>query len=304
MSDENPATDQPDKLLDGRPETQTYEPGGSPTAQPNSADEFQNVKKELSGYERSTVWLTIVIGAVNAFTCLFIGLQWHEMKSGSADTHTLAQAANIEAGKMSDVSTAADKIRQAAQDMVTQDQRIADNAQRALDASIALAHNEQRAWIIVPHKYGLVDFAANGPITYSVGFLNTGKTPAQAVQAIVRAEIVGSRNEPSLSYESGTSSIFRSGELVPNDDEPPQRLQARAEHMPIIVSAERLRRIQSGGEYVAIYEQVIYKDIAGDHWMRFCTEVNTAEPLEEQQAPQKCEQYNSSGDGKSPPIFR
>ncbi len=223
----------------------------------------------------STDWLIVLLTAVISITSY---LQWHEIRSGSTDTHALALAANTQAQKMTDMSAAANEIKDAAQNMVIQDQRIADNAQKAMDASIALAHNEQRAWVIFPHKYALVDFAANGPITYSAGFRNIGRTPADAVQAIVRAEIVASRNEPSLSYEPGTSNIFRSGELVPNDDEPPQKLQARAEHMPIIISSERLRRIQSGGEYVAIYGQVTYKDIAGDHWMRFCVEVNTAEP--------------------------
>ncbi len=57
------------------------------------------------------------------------------MKSGSADTHDLAVAAKTQSEKMSNMSDAADKIRQAAQDMVTQDQRIADSSQKAIEAS-------------------------------------------------------------------------------------------------------------------------------------------------------------------------
>jgi isopentenyl phosphate kinase len=53
-----------------------------------------------------------------------------EIHTGGSDTHTLAQAADTQAKKMIDMSNAADKIRQAAENMVTQDQRIADNAQR------------------------------------------------------------------------------------------------------------------------------------------------------------------------------
>ncbi len=79
------------------------------------------------------------------------------MKSGSADTHDLAVAAKAQADKMKSMSDAADKIRQAAQDMVTQDQRIADNSQKAIEASnkrsaevlkatIDASNQDQRAW--------------------------------------------------------------------------------------------------------------------------------------------------------------
>lgn len=63
--------------------------------------------------------------------------QWREIHSGSSDTHTLAVAADTQAKKMADMSTAADKIRQAAENMVAQEQRIADNSKAANDASNA-----------------------------------------------------------------------------------------------------------------------------------------------------------------------
>jgi hypothetical protein len=80
MSDENPAPDQPDKPTDSPPEIQSAESIKLPiTTQPDHTAEFQDVKTELSGYERSNRRWTIVIVVVNAITCLFIGLQWHEM---------------------------------------------------------------------------------------------------------------------------------------------------------------------------------------------------------------------------------
>jgi hypothetical protein len=105
-----------------------------------------------------------------------------------ADTHDLAVAAGKQAEKMNSMSDAADKIRQAAEGMVTQEQRIADNAQKSLDASnrqskaaldssIAAFRLEQRAWVGVSAA-SLVQFEPDKPIRIDVAFLNTGKTPA------------------------------------------------------------------------------------------------------------------------------
>jgi cell division protein FtsL len=69
------------------------------TDEGNQEADFAEKKKknEFSGFERSTLRWTIVIVAVNALTCLFIALQWYEIKSGSADTHTLAEQAKKQA---------------------------------------------------------------------------------------------------------------------------------------------------------------------------------------------------------------
>jgi len=164
MGDENPAPEQPDESTDVSPEPQSSEPIKPPVAaQPDTGNELQAVKKELSGYERSTLRWTIVIVAVNALTCLFIGLQFYEMRSGGSDTHALAVAAKTQADKMTNVSDAAEKIQKAADNLVVQDQRIADNARLALDASakqnraaldaaISATRLEERAWVGVESR--------------------------------------------------------------------------------------------------------------------------------------------------------
>jgi hypothetical protein len=152
----------------------------------------ENERLGNAPYERSTLrWTRIIVG-INALTCLFIALQWYEMKSGSADTHALAEAAKTQSEKMSNMSDAADKIRQAAQDMVTQDQRVADNAKAsldasnrqskaALDASIAASRLDQRAWVSV-------DVGERNGI-FSVAMKNIGKTPA--LNAVYFAQFSG-----------------------------------------------------------------------------------------------------------------
>jgi hypothetical protein len=70
-----------------------------------------------------------------AIYSVFAGWQLYEIHSGSKDTHTLAQAADTQARQMTNMADAADKIRQAAEGMVAQEQRMADNSQRALAAN-------------------------------------------------------------------------------------------------------------------------------------------------------------------------
>lgn len=136
-------------------------------------------------------WLIVILTAVIAGTSY---LQWREIRASSTDTHTLAQAADAQAKKMTDVSAAADKIRQAAQDMVIQDQRIADNSKKsldasnqqskaALDASIAASRNDQRAWVAI------MDVRFDAPevgkfLAGSVTWNNSGKTFAKHVSAL------------------------------------------------------------------------------------------------------------------------
>lgn len=112
-------------------------------------------------FQSASFWTaaaTVVIAIATIFYTIYAGLQWKEIHAGSADTHDLAVAAKTQAEKMKSVSEAADKIREAAQNMVTQDERIANNAQRALaasnkqskdalDATIAQNHLDERPWI-------------------------------------------------------------------------------------------------------------------------------------------------------------
>jgi len=87
------------------------------------------------------------------------------------------------------MSDAADKIRRAAQDMVVQDQRIADNAKAsldasnkrtrdALDASVAASRLDERPWL-VPSGFRLSEEPGlDTGVTVTVFVVNTGKTPA------------------------------------------------------------------------------------------------------------------------------
>jgi hypothetical protein len=172
------------------------------------------------------------------------------------------------------------------------------NSKAALDASITLAHNEQRAWIVARDPSTPIKFAAKEPITFPVSFVNIGKTPAANIEAFVRVELMQSGQEPSFNYVPGTSMTFRNGELVP-DDEVSREIPARANHDPIILTLDRVSRLLDGSEYAAFYGDVTYQDISGRHWMRFCRELYRGPT--DMWYPKKCYAYNSSGDGRLPP---
>jgi hypothetical protein len=147
----------------------------------------------------STDWLIVLLTAVIAGTSY---LQWHEIHAGGQDTHDLAVAAKDQAGKMKNMSDAADKIRQAAEGMVTQDQRIADNAQKSLDASnrhskaaldatINQFRDEQRPWLGLEDGINLkeetktIEGQSSTQRTIDASILNYGSFPATRVVTVM-----------------------------------------------------------------------------------------------------------------------
>jgi hypothetical protein len=166
-----------------------------PAAEPATAKQLQEVEKQMSSFERATLKWAKAAVIMSGIAALFVCAQWYEMHAGGADTHDLAMAAKTQADKMKDMSDAADKIRQAADGMVAQDRRIADNAQKALeasnkqskaalDASIAASRSDQKAYVTIGRPDGNVadilwpqdDKGNAGLLVY---FQNNGRLPAK-----------------------------------------------------------------------------------------------------------------------------
>jgi hypothetical protein len=129
----------------------------------------------------STDWLIVVLTAVIAGTSY---LQWREIRSGGTDTHDLAVAAKTQADKMQDMSDAADKIRQAAENMVTQEQRIAGNAQQTLKATTRQAKTALDASIAASTQANALaqkTFEVQNRGLLLLGILQTSKTTSLAV---------------------------------------------------------------------------------------------------------------------------
>lgn len=153
--------------------------------------------------------IVVLTGAIAIATVVYtIVAIWtlREIHSGSADTHALAIAAKTQAEKMQSVSDAADKIRQAAEGMVSQDKRIADSAEQSFNASnrqseanLRALWDDERAWVSATVTTG----SSNGGIPQvgerfmiRIKFSNTGKTPAEDAKSCARSNLTDNQDVP------------------------------------------------------------------------------------------------------------
>jgi hypothetical protein len=269
---------------------------------PASTQQPANVEKEMTGFERATLLWAKVAVLMSGLAAIFVCAQWYEMHHGGQDTHALAVAAKAEASKMSAVSDAADKIRQAAQDMVVQDRRIADNAQEsletsnrqaqaALDATIKNFQRDQRAWLgAADYTYSIVE---TGPISSSAIVFNTGKSPAIDIRCRITGitKLKGENvRDSDIIYPSGLT-VVKEGTIFPN-----QHFPLYAGGPPMDPEKQKIwfENVQGGAWIQYFFGEVRYQDISGnDHWTHFCTEFV---PATKSGAP--CAVYNDTDDTK------
>lgn len=257
------------------------QPVNRPNAQPTTDNQLAEIEREMSGFERGTLRWAKVAVLLSALAALFICLQWREMHTGGVDTHNLAVAAKTQAEKMGNMSDAADKIRQAAENMVAQDRRIADNAQKALDASnkqskasldasIAASRQDQRAWLSVgDYTYTITE---SDPVTSSVFVTDSGKTPATKVLC----RITGTTKpkgyvlrDSDIVYPADMPTVNH-GTIFPN-----QHFPLRAGGDPMEPGKQKIWFDNvKGGEWIQyFFGDVRYRDVFGkDHWTHFCTQ--------------------------------
>lgn len=166
-----------------------------PATEADLAEIKTQIKKEMSRFERSTLRWTRASSIVILATAAFICLQWLEMRSGGKDTHDLAVQAKRQADKVEDMSDAADKIRKASEGMVSQEEKIADNAKNALDASnrnsraaldatVAASRISEKAYVTIGRPDGTVaeilwPKEETGKAGLMVYFHNNGRLPAK-----------------------------------------------------------------------------------------------------------------------------
>ena len=217
----------------------------------------------------TVVFSGIAAGATVIYAIVAIGQfvvmnrQLTEIKNSSTDTHDLAIAAGKEAEKMETMSGAANKIKEAAQGMVTQEQRLADSASNE-------AHVSERAWIAA----GVQSMPNNTGKVIDVGKLfdlrltaaNTGKTPAINVRTAawkiaVKREKDGKYKEPPFVY--GNKDFTGKGIIMPG--------QSTYSDEQSIMSEEDANKINSGSFRLYAHGRVEYDDIFGiHHWVTFC----------------------------------
>lgn len=168
------------------PPTPMPDPGNDPTRQPETAEQLREVEREMTGFERSTLRFARLAFGVSVLAAIFVGLQWHEMRSGSADTHDLAVAAGKQADRMKDLADRmkdqADRTKVIAEQAVIQAKpagMAAEAAKSAAHTSQDTLHVSERAYLVISPT---LDFK-NKLIHLSLR--NTGRIPSGAVEVIV-----------------------------------------------------------------------------------------------------------------------
>jgi hypothetical protein len=161
MSGESNPTEKGGQASESPPPVQIPEPTNTPP--PQAAAEKNLNKSEMNAFERSTLRWTRATFWILFITCLFISLQWREMRSGSADTSALAVAA----GKQADASKA---IADLTAKQFTASQQLIESQRASI--SVALAS------VLHPVTFhdGTLSFA------FSVSMTNNGRLPANKVK--------------------------------------------------------------------------------------------------------------------------
>jgi len=220
----------------------------------------------MSGFERSTLRLSVIGLAVTILTGIFIALQWREMHSGSVDTHTLAEAAKAtaESAKRQADNTASQLLVAESQAKATQDQ--VDAIKRQMGVS-------ERAQVkIIPDLDANIAFGANKELRIPIKLSNIGKTAATKIhiKSVVSILFVG--EEPDFSYPSERTVHTITGNLYPG--EPPYLLpivMLEGKNKPHMVTQSEYESFIHGVKYEVTYGQVTYRDIFGvNHWSKFC----------------------------------
>lgn len=264
--------------------------------------EVKDIEDRVKRAELWMIWLTAAI-AFSGFCAIGVGyMQWREIHSGSSDTHDLAVAAREQATKMQDISDAADKIRQAAENMAAQEKRLADDTETslkvstkqsrdALNASIAASRSDQRAWM------GAADWTftvnASDPVKGVVVISNVGKSPATNVICRISGGMFPNDHvlsETDIIYPD-RNPIIKQGTAFPGTHFP-----LTAGSGPIQPELQKLwfQRIDDGDLVEYFWGYAIYDDAFGrNHWTHFCTRYR---PKTKDGAP--CEVYNETDDTK------
>lgn len=146
--------------------TDTSEVVNANPQQPTPEEKLDEVEREMSSFERSTLRWTKATFLILAVTCIFIGFQGYEMLSDSRDTHDLAVAAKTQADRMKDfagrMKDQADQTREIAG--ISKDELV--DVRRAFISVTSLDPK------VIP----------NGAYTWTLTVENSGSTNAQHLE--------------------------------------------------------------------------------------------------------------------------
>lgn len=288
MHDQTKAAQNRENPNTASPPVNIAEPSNTETTQPATQQQLSDVEKQMTSFEKATLgWAKIAV-LLSALAAAFVSAQWYEMRKGGKDTRALAQAADTQAKKMADMSTAADKIREAAQNLVIQDQRIADNAKASIQATQEVMRLDQRAWVVWKAIEGVPELDKTW--TLKAYFTNSGKTPAKNVR--VNCSLTPAKDESTLDFNK-LAPVRNPAIIAPNDP------TTYCELNPLKINKinqDVLNIFSSKEATLFFYGFVTYNDIFGkEHWVTFCHAM-----APDGKSWNVCGVNNDTGDGKKP----
>jgi hypothetical protein len=194
MTNQNDGASTGGEPVTGAPPIIKTEPENPVPSKPATEADLEQVKNQMSGFERSTLGWTRASFIVILATGIFIALQWREMHAGGQDTHDLAVAAGKQAdaaGKQLDEMkkqvTDTHDLAVAAQDQAKAAKKTADTAHDTLTRS-------NRPWVGVESVR----------ITQPIRFIKAGdeKNPAYFVDGSLEIVIKNFGSSPALSVDT------------------------------------------------------------------------------------------------------
>lgn len=126
---------------------------------------------------------------------------------------------------------------------------------------------DQRAWMGITHIVATGEIGK--PKSISIGFKNTGKTPAKYVNTIMTVDVIKWDAEPDFANIKHSHTDSR--EIVA-PQQPITNTYDFTEHPEKQISDTQTLGIISGSMRVVVYGIVTYEDIFGiHHWIKYCS---------------------------------
>jgi hypothetical protein len=201
MTNQNDGTSTGGEPATGASPVSKAEPAYPIAAKAATEADLEQVKEQMSGFERSTLRWTMASFIVILATALFIALQWHEMHAGGQDTHDLAVAAGKQAdagGKQADrMKDFADRMKDQAdrtKELAEQAKVQAAAAQKSADIAHDALTRSARPWVGVDSVR----------LTEPIGFIQAGdpKDPTYFVSGSIEITIKNYGSSPALSVKN------------------------------------------------------------------------------------------------------
>lgn len=157
---------------------------------------------------------------------------------------------------------------------LAQGQEALNLSSRSFDAQVSAFRSEQRAWVMFQQLQA--NWTIGKPVEFTVKWINSGKTPASTVLAVVRGQGIDLRDHPdrpALTYPTKPQLPLM---LTPNGTID-SRIQLKDEkEVPWTLNQTHIDLINRGKGRVYLYGRLDYVDAFDcEHWTQFCVRIKS-----------------------------